>query len=370
MEENDLTFENILQREEQSANAESNSENKDKETKEKEENNQELKTTEGLPFLNTPESVGSEEKDEDKDTPSDKNGSPTLFSSIAKTLQEEGVLSYLEENDVKDIDSAEKLVQLFEKDINARFDQKQKRINDALDANLPSDEIKQYENTISYLDNIDISDLEKEESEELRKQLITQDLINRGISQERIKRTVEKSIESGSDIEDAKDALTGCREFFNKLYTDKINEGKETAAAQQKKIDEQASKLKKAVLDTEEVFGVSVDKPTRNKILKNVSEATYKDENGNFYTALQKAQLDDPIGFMHKLGLIFTITDGFKDMNKLVSVQVKKETRKSLKEFEASLLQSQGLSDGGLKAMGGGSKDKSPDISSLRLNFG
>ena len=56
---------------------------------------------------------------------------------------------------------------------------------------------------------------ENNEGENLRKQLIYQDFINRGYSKERATREVQKSFNSGSDIDDAKEALLSNKQYFD-----------------------------------------------------------------------------------------------------------------------------------------------------------
>ena len=45
-----------------------------------------------------------------------------------------------------------------------------------------------------------------------------QDLMNRGYSRERAAKAAEKSFRNGDDIEDAKEALAGNREYFKGQY--------------------------------------------------------------------------------------------------------------------------------------------------------
>ena len=77
-------------------------------------------------------------------------------------------------------------------------------------------DIRKYENTLSYLNEVSEDKLKEEttEGEELRKRLIYQDYINRGFSQERATKEVKRSIDSGNDIEDAKEALNSNKEYF------------------------------------------------------------------------------------------------------------------------------------------------------------
>lgn len=54
----------------------------------------------------------------------------------------------------------------------------------------------------------------------------------------------------------------------------------------------------------------------------------YKDpETGEYYTAIQKYEKDNRVDFLKYLGLIFTLTDGFKSLDGLVKGKVKKEVR-------------------------------------------
>ena len=147
-------------------------------------------------FTDTPESVGSgKENTEEKEdtTPKGSGTSPkNFYSSIAKALKEEGIFPDLEDDSLSKITEAEDFRALIEQQIKAGLDERQKRIDEALNAGVEPTEIKKYENTLGYLDSIkdnDISD-ESDKGETLRKNLIYQDFINRGYSKERAAREV------------------------------------------------------------------------------------------------------------------------------------------------------------------------------------
>ena len=205
----------------------------DPEDKEKE---KEKETTEvNVETLFTgPESVGSGDEDiEQEDTSSDKDDdiSPKnhFYSSIAKALKDEGIFPDLEDEDAENINTPEDLAEAIEKQIQARFDERQQRIDKALQLEIETSEIKKYENVLNYLDSIKDSALtdESEEGENLRKQLIYQDFINRGYSKERAEREISKSFSAGTDIEDAREALEGNKNFFNESYNNLIKEAEE-----------------------------------------------------------------------------------------------------------------------------------------------
>lgn len=298
--------------------------------------------------LFNPESVGSEDNEDKKgkeeETPdSNKDGSSpnsSFYYSIASALVEDGVLPDLDEEFVKGIKSPEDLAEAIDKQVEARLDETQKRINAALNADIEPDEIRQYETVLGNLSKITeeaIKD-ETEKGENLRKQLIFQDLINRGFSKERAAREVKKSFDSGSDIEDAKDALESNRSYFKQQYDDLIKEGQEEAEKEKKRIKKEAQDLKKQMLEDKEIFeGVTMDKATRQKAYDNIAKPVYKTEDGEYLTAVQKYESENPVEFRKKLGVIFTLTNGFKDLDMLVKGKVKKEVKNSLRELEHTL---------------------------------
>lgn len=317
--------------------------------------------------LFTPESVDSndnkQQKEETPESTKESSHSPNsnIFYSIANALVEDGVLSDLEEDFVKNIKSSEDFAEAIEKQVNARLTEAQQRINSALNADVDVDSIREYEQVLQKLDNI-TDDVIKDESEKgitLRKQLIYQDFINRGFSKERAEREVRKSFDSGSDIEDAKDARDNNKSHFKNQYETLIQEGQQEAENQKRRFKEETESLKKQLLEDKDVFdGLVVDKITRQKAFDNIAKATYKDENGNYITAIQKYQKENPVDFRKKLGLIFTLTDGFKNVDKLVKTKVKKEVKSSLKELESKLRNSSFL-DGNPTLVGNYSNDNS-----------
>lgn len=317
--------------------------------------------------LFTPESVDSndnkQQKEEIPESTKESSHSPNsnIFYSIANALVEDGILSDLEEDFVKNIKSSEDFAEAIEKQVNARLTEAQQRINSALNADVDVDSIREYEQVLQKLDNI-TDDVIKDESEKgvtLRKQLIYQDFINRGFSKERAEREVRKSFDSGSDIEDAKDARDNNKSYFKNQYETLIQEGEQEAENQKRRFKEETESLKKQLLEDKDVFdGLVVDKITRQKAFDNIAKATYKDENGKYITAIQKYQKENPVDFRKKLGLIFTLTDGFKNVDKLVKTKVKKEVKSSLKELESKLRNSSFL-DGNPTLVGNYSNDNS-----------
>lgn len=316
-------------------------------------------------FTDTPESVGSgKENTEEKEdtTPKGDGTSPkNFYSSIAKALKEEGIFPDLDDDGLSKVKDPEDFRDLINQQIKAGLDERQKRIDEALNAGVEPTEIKKYENTINFLDSIkeeNISD-EGDKGEKLRKDLIYQDFINRGYSKERATREVQKSFNAGTDIDDAKEALKSNIDFFRDKYDELVNDAKSEAEEEEKERKDQAEKLKSSILNDKDVFGdLSVDKSTRQKIYDNIAKPVYKDpETGEYFTAIQKYEMENRTDFLKNIGLLFTLTDGFKNLDGLVKGKVKKEVKKGLRELEHTLNNTARTSDGNLKFVSGVDED-------------
>lgn len=223
-----------------------------------EEENKEKPTTE-IPevnpdelFTEEPESVGSEKVDtqgkEDTTSKEETGTSPktNFYSSIASALKEEGILSALDEETLSKIQTPEDFAEAMENELKAKLDERQKRIDEALQVGVEPDEVRKYEGTINYLNSITedaISD-ESANGEKLRKQLIFQDFLNRGFSKERAQRETQKSFNSGSDVEDAKEALASNKEYFQQEYEDLVAEARAEEEAEKARTKKEAEEIK------------------------------------------------------------------------------------------------------------------------------
>lgn len=350
---------------------------------EKQEEDKDNKTTTEIPevdpesLFDESESVGSEKVDtKGKESTSSKEtgASPktNFYSSIASALKEEGILSDLDDETLSKIESPEDFAEAMEAQLKAQLDERQKRIDEALQVGIEPDEVRKYEGTISYLNTITEDAIidESAEGEKLRKQLIFQDFLNRGFSKERAQRETQKSISSGSDVEDAKEALASNKEYFKQEYDNIIAEAREAEEAEKARLKKEAADLKKAILEDKEVFeGLELDKTTREKVYNSISKPVYRDlETGEYLTAVQKYERDNRPDFLKKLGVLFTLTDGFTNLDKLVKPTAKKQVRKSLRELEHTINTTRRNTDGSLNFMSGVSDDPESKVSDYDID--
>lgn len=311
-------------------------------------------------FEGTPESVGSEDNkgNEEGTTSTEDGASPDFFSSIANAFAEEGIFPDLDDETIKGIKTAEDFRKAIDEQIKAGLDEQQKRVAEALNNDVEPDKIRQYENLIAYLDNIDEESIsaEGEQGEILRKRILYQDYINRGFSKERAEKAVDRAITNGTDIEDAKEALESNKSFFKEEYQQLLDDAK---AEKEREIEEnkaKAEKLKKSILEGNMKFfeDVDVSKDVRQKAFDAISKPIYKDKKtGETYTAIQKLELENSEEFLAKLGLIYALTDGFTNIEGLVKKKVKKEVKRGFSELESKINNTRRDSKGNLKFASG-----------------
>ena len=374
-----LSLDNIMTGEEAanlfSQEQESTEENEVETPKDKEENKE---TTEVVDvnslFTEEPESVGSGDNNKEKEDTSSKEGtSPNFYSSIAKTFAEDGVFQNLDEEALSKVNDAESFLDLVEQQVQSKLDEKQKRIDQALNAGIEPTQIQRFENNMKILNSIteDSISEEGEKGENLRKNIIYEDYIQKGFSKERAIKAVERSIAAGTDIEDAKEALQSCKDQVNKAYNDAIKKAEEEKANEEKELKEQAEALKKSILSDKKPFGdLEIDKSTRQRVFDAISKPVFTDpETGERLTALQKYEADNHNDFMKYVGLTYVLTDGFKSLDGLVKGKVKKEVGKSLKELEHTLNNTARNSNGTLKFTSGVSSDSESAFSRYTLDI-
>lgn len=298
---------------------------------------EELFSSEGVGSVDTQE--GGEKPDSKQETGSSPKND-NFYSSIANACKEEGIFPDLDEDSLKSIKDADDFKEAMSKQVKALLDEKQRQISEALEYGVEPDEVRKYQNAIEYLDGIteEVLSDEGEKGAALRRQLIYNDYLNRGFSEDRAKKYTQRSFDQGTDVDDALDAKTSNKEFYSSQYQKVVEEAKESASAAAMQEKQKAESIKKAILETEEPFeGLKLDKVTRQRVFETISKPVYKDADGNMYTALQKAQQEDETGFIQKLGYIFTLTDGFKNLDGLVKSKVQKETKKGFQKIEQAL---------------------------------
>nr|DAO94892.1 MAG TPA: hypothetical protein [Crassvirales sp.] len=305
-----------------------------------------------------PESVGSGKDNEGKeDTAPDNDADGTspnnFYSSIANACAVDGIFPNLDDETIKKAVDAESFSNLIEAEINARFDEKQKRISQALENGVEPNDIKKYESTLNYINTITDAAIaeESEKGEQLRYNLIYQDFINKGMTPDKAKKFADRTVDAGTDVEDAKEALLSNKEFFSNAYNKMLQDAQQKADEEKADREKNAKELEKSLMKDKQLFGdMEISNDIRKKAFDSVSKPVYKDpETGDYMTAIQKYESEHRAEFLKYTGLIFAMTNGFKDFDSFAKGKVKKEVKKGLRELEQTLNNTRRNNDGSLR---------------------
>ena len=315
-------------------------------------------STEGL-FNDTPEkeevaedsegvSGEDQEVNEDVTTDDGSGSSPNFYASIAKSLHGDGILT-LDEESIGKITDADTLAEAFNNQVKSLLDETTTRVSDALKNNVPNDTIRQFEGVLQYLSTLTDEQLkaETEEGETIRYNILYQDYINKGFTPERAEKEIKKSFDAGTDVEDALEAKVENANYFKSEYSKILNVYKQDKENRLKQEKDNASKLEKKILDTEEpIKGLKLSKQERTQVLNNLNKVV--DKEGNIpLNALQKYARENPIDYQYNLNLLFSLTDGFKDLSKLIGKEVTTRTKSKIADLEHVLKRSNPTFDSG-----------------------
>lgn len=331
----------------------------DSESKEQKDETTEVVNPDTLFEDNTPESVGSGKDKEGKkeDTVPDKESDGTspnnFYSSIANALAVDGIFPNLDDETVKKAVDAETFSELIDAEVNARFNERQQRISKALENGVEPTDIRKYENTLKYINTITDAAIaeESEKGEQLRYNLIYQDFLNKGMTPDKAKKFTDRAIDAGTDVEDAKEALQSNKEFFSGEYNKLLQEAQLQANEEKAERVKQAKQLETSLLKDKQLLGdMEISNDIRKKAFDSISKPVYKDpDTGEYMTAIQKYESEHRADFLKYTGLIFVMTNGFKDFDSFAKGKVRKEMKKGLRELEQTLNNTKRANDGSLK---------------------
>ena len=317
------------------------------EIEETEENKEEIETSEeeiedenknNTSEDDNPGGVASEDQEteeEEEQTVEETTSSPNLYNTLANALKQESVLPDLdlENKELKSWDDFKDVFKEYiEKEVESKLDETDKFIN-----------------SLDYLESLTEDQLKEEgqDGEALRANIIYQDYLNRGMSEEKAKAKVKKIFDRGDDIDEVFDALESNKEFFNSKIEEINAEAEEKAKKLKKEQEDFYNDLYDSISkDREPIKGIKITEETSKKILNTLKKPIAKDDNGRPLNAVQKYAKENPKDFQKVIGTLFVLTDGFKSFDKIMKATKKVAKRKAVDDLERVLVsQPIGLSD-------------------------
>jgi len=262
------------------------------------------------------ESVADQSKDKNQvqagETPNGKEGSDSsspklneteqLYSNLAAEFKAKGILPELD--DVSSIKSMKDIEEAIKKSVDSRLTERQKVIEDAQKAGAPITEVSQKVDTIDKLKQVTPEFIRDDNNIQFRKTAIVQDFIEKGYGADRAEAMAQRSIDAGTDIEDAEfalDSLIKSEEASLKIIIDNAKAGEK----------ESLNNIKDYIAKTPEVIpGIELTDSQKDELYNQITT-----DLGNKDNAFMVAQKADPIGSRIKLEALFYLTGGLKDFS-------------------------------------------------------
>jgi len=270
-----------------------------------------------------PENVDRDEDDDSEGDDSSDESSPNIYSSLAGVLFEQGIIPSLESSEK--IQSPDDLVGVVKQEIDI---QAQARLEEYL-ANIDVNKIAASRSNVAELNNIDEDYLR--ENLEVAKNLIYQDALNQGLSEDRARKILKKTIDLGEDviIEDALESKESLKEFERRqeeVEKARYQEAIKNAKVEQEQID---NAIKNYIFDTPEIVkGIPNTKALQTAVYKCMTEIVGKNPGtGEFENKLMKERSLDPIKFDTKMYYFYELTNGFTELGKFQANVTSKATK-------------------------------------------
>lgn len=269
----------------------------------------------------TEESVQNNDEDIDEDAPDSEESNSSPLTSLTSALREDGVLSSLSDDELKEIKSGSDLISVIRKQIEKNeysdLNEDQKEYLKALRNGVPEDSYREAKNSSKQLADISAFDLEGEDKLDFRRKVLTQDFLVKGFEQSEAEKYAERSIDLGEDVEDSKKALARLQKVEKERIA-KLSEEAETRNREaQENYQKRLNTLKTKVLDTKEVIpNLKVNEDTQNKVYDLMTKTAGYDRNNNPISAVVKSMIEDQ-DYLVKLNYLHHLTDGFKSWDSL-----------------------------------------------------
>lgn len=281
-----------------------------------------------------------ESDDNDDETDNENNNgddndtsSLNLYSSLAKVLYEEGVTPHLNLETDK-VESVEDLISVIKKEIQtSEFEgltDNQKFYLNAIREGIPEETIKDTIEASITIESITEDDLET--NEDLRVNIISQYYIAKGMSDKEASKLAQRSVNLAEDLDDAKSSLAALKDMTEQLKTKQL----EDAKLQREKIvndnNQKLIQLKQTITDIDEIIPGNKIDPKAKDVLYNIITKPVAEKDGKPVNAVFNYMSENPVDAQIKLAYIYSLTDGFKNMDKLITSKAKSKASRELED--------------------------------------
>ena len=245
----------------------------------------------------------------------DKDEELKIYAGLGEFLKAKEII-----NGEFEVNSEDSLVKAISKTIEeskySGLTDSQKLYLDAIESGIPDTTAKTIVADIAQLSKVDEAMLE--ENQTLAEELLTGDLTSQGWEEAAIAKQIER-------LKKTDELVSEGLLSKNRLIKNNIDAVEQSKAANLKaardaeiKLDKQMEELKSSVYEEGTALGtIKVDDSLRNQVFQSMTKPVAYAEDGKPLNAMMKDKLDNPVDFEKRLGYVYVLTNGFKDMSRL-----------------------------------------------------
>ena len=246
----------------------------------------------------------------DGDVPQPNQEQSDFYKGLGSILEDKGLLKMGE----TPFTDEEGFIKAYETEINARLSDRNKTIEEYMNAGVPYSVVNKIEAAIN--NTAGITEDAIREDPDLGKNLILSEFNNRGFDETTANRYYDMFKESGKDVEEAMNALNLRKATLGNMLQEEIDKAKTSKATAAKAEDQLAVDLVKEI-ETGKVLDRNITKSTQGKLLKTLNTVVGYTQNGQPLNALMKFKLENPVQFEKNLLYLYTVTEGFSNLKSL-----------------------------------------------------
>jgi hypothetical protein len=274
------------------------------------------------------------------DNTKQKNSSEAPFTVIfAKDLMEQGLLSSFDEEvfneQVKELGEASALRNLIKAEIDTNISLAKDDLDEGyqsyltlLDGGYSQEDATSISSLQKRFGGIKADQLDDDSNEELRKQVLTDYFkLTSQMSDEKIRKVVQRSIDLGDDIEESKESLESIKVILKEQIKTQEEENKNQAKLREQQHLQSLDTLKDTINSITEILpGQTINKQTKDKLYDLLIKPVTMGD-GRTTNAVWAKRMEDAMYFDSRLA--YLLETGFfeknKPWNKLKNVKVTKE---------------------------------------------
>jgi hypothetical protein len=266
---------------------------------------------------------------------------------FAKDLVQQGLISSFDEKDfidkIKESGEATALRDLIKTEIDANIEAAKEDLDigykeflNLIGKGVAADSASSLVDLKTQFDAIKVEDLEKEENVDLRKKVLEDYYkLTTSMTDAKITKLVQTSLDLGEDVEDSKEYLSILKTAVKEQIAAEEEEANKRAALRADENKRILDDLKDTINTIDEIIlGLGINKQTKIKMYENLTKEV-KDNKGRITNSLWAKRAEDPVFFDSRLA--YLLETGFFEKGKTWNKASQAKTTKEISDLEKAI---------------------------------